>query len=475
LAVDKKVAFEWIEGNKERLIEISDRIWEFAELGLIESKSSALLADELEKHGFKLERGIAGMPTAFVASYGKDKPVIGIMGEYDALPGLSQKAVPRQEPSEPEKPGHGCGHNIYGTSGMAAVVAVKKALEKSGSGGTVKFFGCPAEENYSGKVYMVRDGFFNGLDAAFGHHPSSMNAASLRSSLAIVSARFHFYGRAAHAGGSPEQGRSALDAVELMNIGVNYLREHVIQDARIHYIVEKGGFQPNIVPPYARSWYYVRAPERNEVEYIYDWIVEIAKGAAMMTRTELKVEVEAGIYNTVPNRVLAELIVKNMREVGLPKHSKAELEFAEQIAKTIPREMKVTALKKTKRPGWERLVDKLLDDEVPEPWGDGDYSHGSTDVADVSWQVPTVEFGTATWALGTPGHSWQNVAQSKVGLGHKSLIFSAKVMAGTVLDLLADQKIVQKAREEHRQRLGGKKYKSPIPPDHKPPLDVWKG
>jgi len=475
LAVDKKVAFEWIEGNKERLIEISDRIWEFAELGLIESKSSALLADELEKHGFKLERGIAGMPTAFVASYGKDKPVIGIMGEYDALPGLSQKAVPRQEPSEPEKPGHGCGHNIYGTSGMAAVVAVKKALEKSGSGGTVKFFGCPAEENYSGKVYMVRDGFFNGLDAAFGHHPSSMNAASLRSSLAIVSARFHFYGRAAHAGGSPEQGRSALDAVELMNIGVNYLREHVIQDARIHYIVEKGGFQPNIVPPYARSWYYVRAPERNEVEYIYDWIVEIAKGAAMMTRTELKVEVEAGICNTVPNRVLAELIVKNMREVGLPKHSKAELEFAEQIAKTIPREMKVTALKKTKRPGWERLVDKLLDDEVPEPWGDGDYSHGSTDVADVSWQVPTVEFGTATWALGTPGHSWQNVAQSKVGLGHKSLIFSAKVMAGTVLDLLADQKIVQKAREEHRQRLGGKKYKSPIPPDHKPPLDVWKG
>jgi len=415
------------------------------------------------------------MPTAFVASYGKDKPVIGIMGEYDALPGLSQKAVPRQEPSEPEKPGHGCGHNIYGTSGMAAVVAVKKALEKSGSGGTVKFFGCPAEENYSGKVYMVRDGFFNGLDAAFGHHPSSMNAASLRSSLAIVSARFHFYGRAAHAGGSPEQGRSALDAVELMNIGVNYLREHVIQDARIHYIVEKGGFQPNIVPPYARSWYYVRAPERNEVEYIYDWIVEIAKGAAMMTRTELKVEVEAGIYNTVPNRVLAELIVKNMREVGLPKHSKAELEFAEQIAKTIPREMKVTALKKTKRPGWERLVDKLLDDEVPEPWGDGDYSHGSTDVADVSWQVPTVEFGTATWALGTPGHSWQNVAQSKVGLGHRSLVFSAKVMAGTVLDLLADQKIVQKAREEHRQRLGGKKYRSPIPPDHKPPLDVWKG
>jgi aminobenzoyl-glutamate utilization protein B len=300
-----------------------------------------------------------------------------------------------------------------------------------------------------------------------------MNAASLRSGLAIVSARFHFYGKAAHAGGAPEQGRSALDAVELMNIGVNYLREHVIQDARIHYIVEKGGFQPNIVPPYARSWYYVRAPERHEVEYIYDWIVEIAKGAAMMTRTELKVEVEAGLHNVIPNKTLAEVIVKNMREIGLPKYSKEELKFAEEIAKTIPHEEKVTALKKTKRPGWERLVNKLLDDEIPNPWGDGEYMHGSTDVADVSWQVPTVEFYTATWALGTPGHSWQNVAQSRVGLGHKSLIFSAKVMAGTAIDLLTGQKLLKKASEEHRRRLGDRKYKSPISAEHKPPLDVW--
>ena len=473
MAGNKKVAFGWIEDNKDRLIEISDRIWEFAELGLIESKSSALLADELEKHGFKVKRGISGMPTAFVASWGKGKPVIGIMGEYDALPGLSQKSVSRQEPVEEGKPGHGCGHNIYGTSGMAAAIAVKKAMEKSGLSGTIKFFGCPAEENYSGKVYMVRDGCFDGLDAAFGHHPGSMNAASLRSGLAIVSARFHFYGKAAHAGDAPEQGRSALDAVELMNIGVNYLREHVIQDARIHYIVEKGGFQPNIVPPYAQSWYYVRAPERHEAEYIYDWIVEIAKGAAMMTRTELKVEVEAGLHNVIPNRTLAEVIVKNMREIGLPKYSKKELKFAEEIAKTIPHEAKVTALKKTKRPGWERLVNKLLDDEIPNPWGDGEYMHGSTDVADVSWQVPTVEFYTATWVLGTPGHSWQNVAQSKVGLGHKSLIFSAKVMAGTAIDLLTGQKLLRKASEEHQRRLGDRKYKSPISADHKPPLDVW--
>jgi len=473
MSVDKKVAYRWIEDNKKRLVEISDKIWELAELGLIEFKSSALLADELKNHGFKVERGVAGMPTAFVASWGKGKPVIGLLGEYDALPGLSQKSVPQQEPLKPEKPGHGCGHNIYGASAMGAAIAVRKALEKSGIRGTIKFFGCPAEENFSGKVYMVREGCFNGVDAAVCHHPSSMNAASLRSGLAIVSAKFHFYGKAAHAGGSPEQGRSALDAVELMNVGVNYLREHVIQDARIHYVVEKGGNQPNIVPHYARSWYYVRAPERDEVEYIFDWIVDVAKGAAMMTRTELKMEFEAGLYNVIPNRTIAELIVKNMRQIGLPTYSREELKFAEEVAKTIPRESKVTQLKKTKRPGWERLVDKLMDDEIPDPWGDGEYSHGSTDVADVSWHVPTVEFGTATWVLGTPGHSWQNVAQSRVGLGHKSLVFSAKVMAGTALDLLANEKLIAKAKEEHRRRLGNRKYKSPIPVDHKPPLDIW--
>jgi len=474
MQADKKVAFGWIDQNKEHLVEISDKIWELAELGLIEFKSSALLAAELKKHGFRVERGVAGMPTAFVASWGKGKPVIGLLGEYDALPGLSQKDIPREKPLESGKPGHGCGHNIHGTSAMATAIAVKKAMEKAGLRGTIKFFGCPAEENYSGKVYMVQDGCFRGVDAVLGHHPGSMNAASLRSSLSIVSARFHFYGKAAHAGDAPEQGRSALDAVELMNVGVNFLREHVIQDARIHYIVEKGGFQPNIVPPYARSWYYVRAPERHEVEYIYDWIVDIAKGAAMMTRTELKIEVEAGIYNVVPNRTIAEVVVKNMREIGLPKYSGEELRFAAEIAKTIPREAKITQLKNTKRPGWERLVDKLMDDEVPDPWGDGEYMHGSTDVADVSWQAPTVEFYTATWALGTPGHSWQNVAQSRVGLGHKSLIFSSKVMAGTAIDLLTDGKIVRKAREEHRQRIGDKKYKSPIPTGSKPPLDVWK-
>jgi aminobenzoyl-glutamate utilization protein B len=474
MAIAKEYARDWIEKNKEAITEISDRIWDFAELGLIEFKSSALLADELKKYGLRVERGIAGMPTAFVASWGEGKPVIGIMGEYDALPGLSQKKVPWKEPLEPGKPGHGCGHNIHGTSGMAAAIAVKKAMEKQGVRGTIKFFGCPAEENFDGKGYMVRDGYFSNVDAAISHHPNSMNAVTLKSSLSVNSAKFHFYGEASHAGGSPEQGRSALDAVELMNTGVNYFREHVIQDARIHYIIEKGGDQPNVVPPYARSWYYVRAPERDEVEFIYNWILDIAKGAAMMTRTELKVEFVAGIYNLIPNRTIAELIVKNMREIGLPKYTAEEWKFAKEIAKSIDPEMKITQLKKSKRPGWERLLDKIIDDEIPDPWAEGEYGHGSTDVSDVSWQAPTVEFGTATWVLGTPGHSWENVAQSGVGLGRKSLIFAAKVMAATAIDLLTDANILTEAKEEFKQRIGSKKYKSPFPPEYKPPLDIWK-
>jgi len=473
MSSEKSYVTSWIEDNKERIIKISDEIWRFAELGLIEHKSSSLLIKELEKHGFKIERGVAGMPTAFIASYGDSKPIIAIMGEYDALPGLSQKKVPYKEPLEPGKPGHGCGHNIHGASGMAAAIAVRYAMEKYGLKGTVRFYGCPAEENFSGKVFMVRDGCFRDVDAAISHHPGSMNCATLKSCLALNSAKFHFYGKAAHAGGSPDQGRSALDAVELMDIGVNFLREHIIQDARIHYIIEKGGNQPNIVPDYARSWYYVRAPEREQVEFIYNWVLDIAEGAAKMTRTELKHEFLGGLYNRIPNRVISETIVRNMREIGLPKYTDEEIKFAEEIAKSIPPEMKIEALRRSKRPGWERLIDKLVDDEIPDPWGEGDVSHGSTDVADVSWQAPTVEFSTATWVLGTPGHSWQATAQSGVGLGHKSLIFASKVMASTVIDLMTNVDLLNEAKEEFKQRLRGRKYKSPIPPDMKPPIDIW--
>ncbi len=470
---EKELCCSWIEKNKTRTIKISNEIWELAELGLIEFKSSALLADELERNGFKVERGVAGMPTAFVASWGNSKPVIGVLGEFDALPGLSQKKVPFKEPLTPGAPGHGCGHNIHGTSGMTAALAIKNAMQKHRIEGNVKFFGCPAEENFNGKVFMVREGCFKDVDAVLSHHPGDMNCATLKSCLSLDSVKFSFTGKSAHAGGSPHQGKSALDAVELMNVGANYLREHVIQDARIHYVVEKGGRQPNIVPDYARSWYYVRAPERDQVEYIYNWVLDIAEGAAKMTRTEMRRESMGGLYNLIPNRTIAERITCNMREIGVPKYSEEEMKFAKKISESIPPEMKYEDLRESKRPGWERLVDKLLDDEVPDPWGEGLVSHGSTDVGDVSWQTPTVEFNTATWVLGTPGHSWQNVAQSGVSIGHKSLIFAAKVMAATGLDLLTDTDLLKRAKEEHKQRMAGKEYKSPLPSEMQPPLDVW--
>ncbi|MEE8354246.1 MAG: amidohydrolase, partial [Candidatus Bathyarchaeia archaeon] len=257
----KQTAWTWIEDNKERLIEISDMIWGYAELGLVEERSAKLLADELESHGFKVERGVGGMPSAFYGVWGSGEPVIGIMGEYDALPGLSNKAVPRKEPLKEGAPGHGCGHNIHGTSGLAAAIALRYALEEQGTRATVKFYGTPAEENYDGKVFMARTGIFDEVDACLSHHPGSVNTAGLGSSNAMNSVKFHYYGKTAHAAGSPEQGRSSLDAVELMNIGVNYMREHVIEKARVHYVIEEGGGQPNVVPDYARTWYYIRAPE----------------------------------------------------------------------------------------------------------------------------------------------------------------------------------------------------------------------
>ncbi|RLI10677.1 amidohydrolase [Candidatus Bathyarchaeota archaeon] len=469
----KQVALSWIEENEKRIIEVSDAIWGFAELGLREFKSSKLLADELERHGFRVERGVAGMPTAFVATWGEGRPVIGVMGEYDALPGLSQKPVPYKEPLKEGAPGHGCGHNIHGTSGMAGAIAVRYAMEEAGIQGTIKFYGTPAEESASGKVWMVRAGVFDGVDAVLSHHPSSMNVAGLSSSLANNSVKFHFYGKSSHAAGSPEQGRSALDAVELMNVGVNYLREHVVQEARIHYVIEAGGGQPNVVPDYARSWYLIRAPERDQVEEIYKRILDIAKGAALMTGTTYKVEFLKAIYNKIPSRTLSELVTANMREIGSPEYTEEELEFAEELAKTISEEAKREALRKSKRPGWEDLMDVLIDRTIPDAWNEGEVGRGSTDVADVSWQAPTMEFGTATYVLGTPGHSWHVVAQSGMGLGHKSLIFASKVIAASALDLLTKPELLKRAWEELKERTKGRAYRTPLPPDAQPPLDMW--
>ncbi len=468
----KQKALHWISMNEARIIDVSDRIWGFTELGLEEFKSSALLADELRKSGFKVEMGVAGMPTAFVATYGSGRPVLGVMGEYDALAGVSQKAVPRKEPLVEGAPGHGCGHNIHGASGMAGAIAAKVAMEATGIRGTLKFFGTPAEETAGGKVYMVRDGIFDGLDAVLSHHPGSMNTGGYGSNNAVNDAKFHFYGVSSHAAASPEDGRSATDAVELMNVGVNYLREHIIQEARIHYVVKSGGDQPNVVPAYACSWYYIRAPERDQVEQIYNRVLEIAKGASIMTGTTHRVEFVGGLYNKLLNRALGDLVVSNMREIGPPKYSEEEKKFAKEIGKTIPPEMKRDSLRKSKRPDWEKLTDVDLDQTVPDTWER--WGAGSTDVSDVSWKAPTMEFTTATFILGSPGHSWQNTAQSGMGIGHKSLIFAAKIMSACVIDLLTEPETLRKIQDEFKQRLGGRVYKSPLSPEMKPPLDIWK-
>ena len=472
--IAKKVAKKWVDSNESRLREMSDAIWEYAELGYVEFKSAKLLADALESHGFKVEREVAGIPTAFVGTWGKGKPVIGVMGEYDALPGLSQKVLPMKEPIEVGKPGHGCGHNIHGTSGLGGAIALRYAMEETGLKGTVKFFGCPAEEMLSGKVWMVREGIFDGVDAVISHHPSSMNCAGLSSSNANNAVKFHYRGKTSHAAGSPEQGRSALDAVELMNIGVNFLREHVIQDARIHYVIEEGGGQPNVVPDYARSWYLIRAPERDQLESIYDRILKIAEGAALMTETEVEVEFIKGIYNKVPSLTLSKVVTANMREIGAPTYTAEEMEFAAKVSESVSKASKRTTLWKTKRPGWEDLMDVLMDSSVPDAWNDGEVSHGSTDVSDVSWMAPTMEFSTATYVLGIPGHSWQNVAFSGMSIGHKSLFYASKIIASTAIDLMTNPELIKEAWEELDKRKAGRVYKSPIPANLGPPLDQWK-
>jgi aminobenzoyl-glutamate utilization protein B len=346
-------------------------------------------------------------------------------------------------------------------------------MQERGLPGTVKYFGCPAEESGSGKVWMVRAGVFDGVDAVLSHHPGAMNYGPLASSLANNSVKFHFYGKTSHAASSPEQGRSALDAIELMNVGANYLREHVVQDARMHYVIEAGGGQPNVVPDYARSWYLIRAPEREQVDAIYARLLKIAEGATLMTETSLRVEFLKAVYNKLPSKSLSVLVTENMRLISAPELGAEELTFASKLAESITPEAKREALRKTKRPGWEKLEGTLMDASVPDAWDEGEVSHGSTDVSDVSWAAPTMEFSTACWPLGTPGHSWMNTACSGTGLGHRSLIFSAKVMAASAFDLLTKPEVLAEVKKEQVDRLRRRSYRSPLPADAKPPLQLW--
>jgi len=465
----KQIALDWVEENEKLIIDVHDKAWNWAEVGLQEFKTGKLLADILEKNGFKVERGVAGMPSAFVGTWGSGKPVIGIMGELDALPGISQKAVPYKETLIEGAAGHGCGHNGYATSALAGSLAAKAAMETENIPGTIKCFGCPAEETLAGKVFMVRDGIFDGVDASLGQHPGQRNGVSLSPGNALNSVKFEFFGLASHAASSPEMGVSAMDAVELMNIGVNFMREHVVQEARIHYVVEDGGHEPNVVPPYARSWYYVRAPERELVDQYYQRILDIADAADKMAGTTHKVRFLTGAHQGISNRTLGDLAVANMREIGAPTYTEEELEFAKELGKSIPRKRKRTTLRRSRVPNWMDLVDVDLDTNIYDPFSPP--RGGTSDVHEVAWNMPTQQFSCVYTIVSAPGHSWQNVASNGTSIGHKGSIFASKVMANTVIDLLTQPETLQKAKDEWKKKMEGLSYTSPLPPDLKPPLD----
>ncbi len=462
----------YVREVSDKLLDVSRKVWEFAEVGLQENRSAKVQVDYLASEGFSVKQGTGGMPSAFVAEWGSGKPVIGFLGEYDALMGLSQKASPVKEPVCEGAPGHGCGHNLLGAAAIGSAVALKRYLTAHKMPGTVRYYGCPAEETLIGKVFMARDGVYDDLDAAITWHPGATNTVQLGSSNGVNSAKFTFHGKTAHAAGDPHNGRSALDAVELMNIGANYLREHVISDARLHYVITNGGGQPNVVPATAQVWYYVRAPHRPQVEEIYGRLIDVAKGAALMTGTTFDIEFLAGCYDVLPNDVLAGLCLDVFKKLGPPEWSGKDLEFAEELSKSLDRKQTEAGLKALGAP--KELFEQVVNTTVIDPLDKGKVMAGSTDVGDVSWIVPTVQVSAACWPIGSPGHSWQIAASSGHPLGEKGMLKAAEVMAGAAIELVCDSGILEKAKQEFKDRLGGQKYQTPLPAGSKPPLSQFK-
>jgi len=440
--------------SKTDLLEKSAmQIWNFAEVGYKEEKSSALLQQMLREAGFSVQSGVAGMPTAFIATAGTGKPVIGILGEFDALPGISQAAEPEKKPIPDQKAGHACGHHLFGVASAASAIEVKNWLNANKKSGTIRFYGTPAEEGGSGKVYMVREGLFSDVDVVLNWHPGDANDASPSGSLANKTGKFRFYGTASHAAVAPERGRSALDAVEAMNIMVNMMREHVNERSRIHYVITRGGEAPNVVPAYAEVYYYVRHPQRSEVRDMWERLVRIANGAALGTDTRVEIEITGGVHELLPNEVLSEVMLKNLNEVGGFTYTDEERVFAEKIQKTLPGEM--PPLTRTATIGKSRKATEA----------------GSTDVGDVSWVVPTIGLSTATWVPGTPPHSWQAVAAGGTSIGTKGMMLAAKTMALTAMDLFSDPLKIEAGRKEFIQKRGQDfKYEALIG-DRKPALN----
>jgi aminobenzoyl-glutamate utilization protein B len=467
--------FAWIDQNAEAIAHLSDEIWQYAELGLHEYQSASALEEFLKEHGFDIESGVAGMPTAFVARWGKGTPAIGFLGEYDALPGVSQKVSWKREEVTPGGSGHGCGHNLLGVGSAAAAIALKEELVSRGIDATIKYFGCPAEENFSGKAFMARDGHFQDLDICLTWHPGSMNIVRGGSSLAVKSMVVTFHGIASHAGGAPHLGRSALDAVEIMNIGTNYLREHVIEQARIHYVTTNGGLQPNVVPALASVWYYVRAPKMQQLEEIYERVLKCAEGAAIMTETSFDVQVLEAVHEVLPNEALQDVLRQAMHIAGAPRFTEEDVEFARKIEETFPKKFeemiddeKLPAVEKAKLEG------KVLNDEVlgrPDSPSD---SRGSTDVGEASWCTPTEQFNTACVALGTPGHSWQYTAQVGMNIGHEGMLSAARTLTQAGLMLISDRTLIDEAKEEFFERTGGKPYTTALPDEVVPAFDMFK-
>jgi aminobenzoyl-glutamate utilization protein B len=445
---------QWIDAHAERYGAMSAKIWEYAEVGYKETRSAALLKEDLRAQGFRIEENIGSIPTAFTATWGSGRPVIGILGEYDALPGLSQEAVAEKKVREAGGAGHGCGHNLFGAGSALAATAVKHRLAAEKRGGTIRFYGCPAEEGGGGKIYMVRAGAFKDCDVVLAWHPATENRASLQSNLANITAKFRYHGRAAHAAGSPDKGRSALDAVAIFTHAVDLLREHIPQATRIHYIITNGGSAPNVVPDFAEVYLYSRHPTMDVLDGIWARILKCAEAGALASETKLEVELVNSAYNLLPNDALTKLFDGHLRRVGGVEYTAEEQAFAEAIRNSLPPGERPAA-------GGEKKVGS-----VEEGVGGG-----STDVSDVSWVVPTAQFRAATFVPGTPGHSWQAVACSGSSVGRKGMTIAAKVLALTAWDLLTTPAQVEAARESFKKRSEGKEYRSRLPADQKPPLN----
>ena len=470
----KKELFAWLVTNQNRFIDMANAIWRQPEVAWEEREAARIQINALESGGFRITKNVAEMETAFVAEWGEGKPVLGFLGEYDALAGLSQHAEPTKQAIVESGPGHGCGHNLLGTGCLAAAVVAKEWLESNQKSGTVRYYGCPAEERVAGKVFMARAGMFDDLDCGLNYHPDSINMPGKGSAVGVTDLTFRFHGRTAHAGGAPHQGRSALDAVELMNVGVNYLREHVTEKVRIHYAITHGGDVPNIVPEEAEVWYFLRAPNRPEMKQLLSRVRKVAEGAALMTETSVEMTTNGACSSVLNNHYLADLHYDAMKLIGPIQYTEDDLSFARKLNDGFPaenarnrfRSLRVPEAQKDRVAGLEGKA--LIGENFPS-MDEENIGTGSTDVGDVSWITPLCMLRTTCFPTGAASHSWGVAAASGMSIGHKGMMHAAKIMAAVAVDLYSDPIHIERAREEWAKKTMDQPYSPPIPDDLQPP------